>query len=100
MREFSGGLGARLDAQPVGREHRRVTLLSGLGGVFDAMDIGLLSFVMVALGQEWGLSQEQVGVAISVGLFGMFLGAAASGVLSDRYGRKAILLATMLVYSI
>lgn len=100
MREFSGGLGARLDAQPVGRGHRRVTLLSGLGWMFDAMDIGLLSFVLVALAQEWGLSQGQVGVAISVGLFGMFVGAAASGILSDMYGRKAILLATMLVYSI
>jgi putative MFS transporter len=39
-------------------------------------------------------------MAISVGLFGMFVGAAASEVLSDRYGREAILLATMLVYSI
>jgi MFS transporter, putative metabolite:H+ symporter len=68
--------------------------------MFDAMDIGLLSFVLVALAQEWGLSQGQVGVAISVGLFGMFVGAAVSGSLSDRYGRKAVLLATMLVYSI
>jgi putative MFS transporter len=30
----------------------------------------------------------------------MFVGAAAPGMLSERYGRKAILLATLLVYSI
>jgi putative MFS transporter len=90
----------RLDAQPVGAGHRRVTLLAGLGWMFDAMDIGLLSFVMVALASEWGLSQGQVGVAISIGLFGMFVGAAASGVLADRYGRRAILILTLLVYSI
>jgi putative MFS transporter len=95
-----GDLGSRLDAQAVGAGHRRVTVLAGLGWMFDAMDIGLLSFVLVALAQEWGLSQGQVGVAISVGLFGMFVGAAVSGSLSDRYGRKAVLLATMLVYSI
>jgi putative MFS transporter len=89
-----------LDAQVVGAGHRRVTVLAGLGWMFDAMDIGLLSFVLVALAQEWGLSQGQVGVAISVRLFGMFVGAAVSGSLSDRYGRKAVLLATMLVYSI
>jgi len=100
-RNVSGGdLGSRLDAQAVGAGHRRVTVLAGLGWMFDAMDIGLLSFVLVALAQEWGLSQGQVGVAISVGLFGMFVGAAVSGSLSDRYGRKAVLLATMLVYSI
>ncbi len=68
--------------------------MAGLGWMFDAIDIGLLSFVLVALAQEWGLSQGQVGVAISVGLFGMFVGAAVSGSLSDRYGRKAVLLAT------
>ena len=101
MWEASGrGLGERLDAQPVGRGHRKVTVLSGLGWMFDAMDIGLLSFVMVALAQEWGLSQGQVGVAISVGLFGMFVGAIASGTLADRYGRRAILMVTLLVYSV
>ena len=94
------GLEERLDAQPVGGGHRRVTLLAGLGWMFDAMDIGLLSFVLVALAGEWGLSQGQVGAAISIGLFGMFVGAAASGVLADRYGRRAILMATLLVYSV
>ena len=89
-----------MDAQPVGAGHRKVTLLAGLGWMFDAMDIGLLSFVLVALASEWGLSQAQVGAVISIGLFGMFVGAAASGVLADRYGRRAVLMATLLVYSI
>ena len=89
-----------MDAQPVGAGHRKVTLLAGLGWMFDAMDIGLLSFVLVALAGEWGLSQGQVGAVISIGLFGMFVGAAASGVLADRYGRRAILMGTLLVYSV
>ena len=51
-REGSGGdLGSRLGAQAVGTGHRRVTVLAGLGWMFDAMDIGLLSFVLVALAQ-------------------------------------------------
>ncbi|MDP9381401.1 MAG: MFS transporter [Chloroflexota bacterium] len=90
----------RLDAQPLGRGHRRVTLLSGLGWMFDAMDIGLLSFVLVVIAREWGLSDRQVGAAISAGLFGMFVGAAASGTLADRYGRKPVMLVTLLFYSI
>ncbi|QIN85315.1 MFS transporter [Rubrobacter tropicus] len=68
--------------------------------MFDAMDVGLLSFVMVALAREWGLSQGQVGIAISAGLFGMFVGAAASGTLADRYGRRAVLMGTLLLYSV
>lgn len=90
----------RLDAQEVGAGHRRVTMLAGFGWMFDAMDIGLLSFVLVALAQDWGLTQGQVGLAISVGLFGMFVGAAASGALADRFGRKTLLLSTLLVYSV
>ena len=64
------------------------------------MDVGLVSFVVVALGQEWGLSQGQVGLAISAGLLGMFVGAAASGTLADRYGRRAVLMGTLLVYAL
>ncbi|MDP9353640.1 MAG: MFS transporter [Chloroflexota bacterium] len=90
----------RLDAQPLTSGHWRVTLLSGLGWMFDAMDIGLLSFVLVAIAREWNLSQEQVGIAISIGLFGMFVGATAAGTLADRYGRKALMLATLLLYSL
>ncbi len=89
-----------MDAQVAGAGHRRVTLLSGFGWMFDAMDVGLLSFVLVALAREWGLSQGQVGVAISVGLCGMFVGAVASGTLADRYGRRAIMMVTLLVYSV
>lgn len=97
---WSRDLESRLDSQPLGAGHRRVMLLSGLGWMFDAMDIGLLSFVLVALAKEWELTQGQVGLAISVSLFGMFVGAAASGALADRYGRKPLLMATLLVYSI
>ncbi len=68
--------------------------------MFDTMDIGLFSFVLVAISQEWGLSQTQFTWATVIGLAGMSVGASASGMLSDRYGRKAILLATLLVYSV
>lgn len=93
-------LDERLDAQPLGRGHWRVTFLAGLGWMFDAMDIALLSFVLVALAAEWGLSDEQVGLAASVGFLGMFVGAGLGGTLADRYGRKAMMLATLLVYSL
>ncbi len=75
-------------------------MLAGLGWMFDTMDIGLFSFVLVAISQEWGLSQTQFTWATVIGLAGMSVGASASGMLSDRYGRKAILLATLLVYSV
>ena len=43
----------RLDRLPFTRQHRRLVLGSGTGWALDAMDVGLISFVMAALAKEW-----------------------------------------------
>lgn len=90
----------RLDSLEVGSFHRRVVLASGLGWAFDAMDVGLISYIIVVLGQEWGLSPTQRGLVVSIGFAGMFFGALGSGFLSDRFGRRAVFQLTLLVYSV
>ena len=45
----------RLDRLPFSREHRRLVLGSGAGWALDAMDVGLISFVMAALAVQWDL---------------------------------------------
>jgi putative MFS transporter len=54
----------RLDPLPIGRFHRRLLLLSGLGWLFDSMDTGLVSFALAHLRTEWSLSTDQVALAI------------------------------------
>ena len=39
---------------PISRN--RLLALSGLGWMFDAMDVGLLSFILAALQADWALS--------------------------------------------
>ena len=90
----------RLDRLPLGRFHRRLLLLSGLGWMFDSMDTGLVSFALAHLKGAWGLSADQVALAGSAGLFGMFLGGACAGSLSDRHGRKAVFQWTLLLFSL
>ncbi|CAM3990058.1 MFS transporter [Cohnella lubricantis] len=68
--------------------------------LFDAMDVGLVSFVIAALTVEWQLSAEQGGVLTAVNSIGMAVGAAVSGALADRYGRRNILVATLLIFSV
>ncbi|MCC6935009.1 MAG: MFS transporter, partial [Thermomicrobiales bacterium] len=77
----------RLDGLPTTRKHWKIVGLSGVGWAFDAMDVGLVSFALVALGRDWDLSANTRGLVASIGFAGMFVGAAAAGRLADRYGR-------------
>lgn len=51
----------RLEALPVGSFHYKLLVITGLGWLFDAMDTGLIAFVLPVLGKEWGLSAGQMG---------------------------------------
>ena len=90
----------RLDRLPLAGFHYRLLLLSGLGWLFDSMDTGLVSFVLARLKVEWLLTPDQIAVTGSAGIFGMFVGGALAGSLADRYGRKAMFQATLLIFSI
>ena len=46
----------RLEALPVGSFHYKLLFITGLGWLFDAMDTGLIAFVLPVLGKEWGLA--------------------------------------------
>lgn len=91
---------ARLDAAPLGRFHRRLLVVSGLGWMFDAMDVILIGFILVPLRAELGLTAPEGGLALSAGFVGMFLGAAISGRLADRIGRRAVVQWTLVVFSL
>ena len=91
---------AILDRLPLGRFHRRLLLASGIGWLFDSMDVGLISFVVAALVTQWKLHPYQVGYIVSAGFVGMFVGAAVAGILADRFGRKPLFQSTLLIYSL
>lgn len=90
----------RLENLPVGSFHYKLLVVTGLGWLFDSMDTGLISFVLPILAKEWGLSPEQVGWIGSVGLIGMALGAVLAGTVADKFGRKNVFAATVILYSV
>lgn len=90
----------RLENLPVGAFHYKLLVVTGLGWLFDSMDTGLISFVLPVLAKEWGLTPEQVGWIGSIGLIGMALGAVLAGTFADRFGRKKVFAATVILYSV
>lgn len=90
----------RLDRLPVTGRHRRLLVGSGIGWALDAMDVGLISFIMAALTVHWGLSSTETSWLAAVGFFGMALGATFGGLLADRLGRRQVFALTLLVYGL
>jgi len=91
---------ARLDRVPLNSFHWRLLITSGLGWMFDAMDVLLIGFLVAPITKDFTLAPAQVGLVASAGFVGMFLGAAISGRLADRYGRRLIFQATLVLFSI
>jgi MFS family permease len=90
----------RLDRLPFTREHGRLVVGSGLGWALDAMDVGLISFVMAALAVQWSLTPTELSWIGSIGFVGMALGATLGGLLADRIGRRQFFALTLLVFGL
>ena len=90
----------RLDRLPVTSKHKRLLLGSGLGWALDAMDVGLISFIMAALAVHWDLGASQTSWLALAGFLGMALGATFGGLLADKFGRRNVFSLTLLIYGL
>ena len=90
----------RLDALPFTAEHRRLLVGSGAGWALDALDVGLISFIIAQLTVQWRLSATDASLIASIGFVGMAIGAALGGLLADRLGRRQVFALTLLGYGV
>lgn len=93
---------ARLDRLPFNAAHRKLLVASGIGWAFDAMDVGLVSFVVAAIAadQHFNLNATEKSWVLSVGFVGMAIGAALGGYFADRVGRKTVFTATLVIFGL
>lgn len=90
----------RLDRLPFTKLHGRLLGGAGIGWALDAMDVGLISFLMVAIKKDWNLSADDVSWIATIGFIGMAIGATLSGILADRIGRRSVFVVTLVVYGV
>lgn len=90
----------RVQRLPVGKFHYTLLWVVGLGWMFDAMDTGIIAFILPTLIKDWHLSPAQSGLIVSISFVGMALGVIFSGGLADRFGRKVMFMVTLAIYSI
>ncbi|AHM57935.1 putative metabolite transport protein YceI (plasmid) [Peptoclostridium acidaminophilum DSM 3953] len=91
---------SRIDKLPTTPMLKKILFWTGIGWMFDAMDQGMVAGVMAAIGKDWELTTGQLGLLGSSGMLGMALGAALSGMAADRWGRRKVIMWTLIIYGI
>jgi benzoate transport len=76
-----------------------VALCIGLNAL-DGFDVLAISFASPGIAAEWGIDRAQLGVVLSMELFGMAAGSVLIGNVADRIGRRPTILGCLAVMMI
>jgi MFS family permease len=81
--------------------HRRILFFTWLGWIFDFYDLYLLSLLLssTTLAADLAMNSTQQAWLLGSSLGASALGGLGAGWLADRYGRKPILMLTIVIYS-
>ncbi len=68
--------------------------------MLDGFDVLVMSFAASSVSSEWGLSPSDLGILLSAGLIGMAVGSVWLGPYGDRFGRRRLVLACLVVITL
>lgn len=77
-----------------------ICLIATMGGLMFGFDIAIISGAVPFIQSYFGWNELQLGWGVSSLLVGAILGAFGSGVLSDIYGRKKVLIVVALFFAV
>ncbi len=77
-----------------------VCLVSALGGFLFGFDTAVISGTVGFVKQQFGLDALQEGWFVASALLGCIIGVGFSGILADRFGRKATLFLSALLFAL
>jgi len=77
-----------------------ICLIATMGGLMFGFDIAIISGAVPFIQPYFGWNELQLGWGVSSLLVGAIIGAFSSGVLTDKYGRKNILIIVALFFAV
>jgi len=72
--------------------------IAALGGLLFGYDTGVISSALLFIREDLALSPTVQGVVVGIVLAGAMIGAAAAGYLSDRFGRRRVILGAAILF--
>jgi len=79
---------------------RRIYFFGALGGLLFGYDTGVISGAILFITEDFGLSPFMQGAVVASLLLGAMLGAALAGPLSDRLGRRRLIMIAAVTFTI
>ncbi|MFZ0590864.1 MAG: MFS transporter [Bryobacteraceae bacterium] len=81
-------------------DHKAAVTAGFLGWTLDAFDFFLVVFCLTAMGHDFGRSDAEMALSISITLAFRPVGAFLFGLIADRYGRRLPLMIDLVFYSV
>ncbi|MGO4304991.1 MFS transporter [Cupriavidus sp. RAF12] len=91
---------AFIDRQPLSAFQVTIVVLCFLIVAIDGFDTAAIGFIAPAIRADWQLSPAHLAPLFGAGLAGLMAGAFLFGPLADRYGRKRILIFSVLFFGV
>ncbi|NTA83768.1 MFS transporter [Agrobacterium tumefaciens] len=88
----------RLERLPFSQFHYKLLLMGGLGYMFEAIDAGIIAFLLPSLRSLWNLTSVETGLLASATYIGFLVGALIAGAVGDRYGRRNVMMWALVLF--
>ena len=89
-----------IDGMPFNRAQIGIMLLSSLVALLDGFDAQAISFVASAIARDFNVNVNTFGPIFGAGTLGMALGALGLPMLCDRWGRRRLIIASVVMFGI
>jgi len=89
-----------IDQAPFGTFQKRVVILCATVAMLDGFDTQSIAYLAPAIAAQWKVDIAAFGIIFGGGLFGLAVGAFLLSAVGDRFGRKIVILGSVLVFGI
>jgi AAHS family 4-hydroxybenzoate transporter-like MFS transporter len=89
-----------LDTRPFGAFHWKILMLGVVVLILDGFDVVAMGFIAPAIIEDWKVGHAALGPVLSMGLFGLAIGALAGGPLADRFGRRKVVIGAVFFFGL